>query len=173
MLPALYGTLRAPLFRSRRQTCSAAATGRQQSCCDIARALLTSGPFTAMKLIPDSVASAFAVSVLLQPGGPYSNTPLGGLTPSRVKVSACVRGHSTHSLSFCFVTVCPPMSDHLTDGVSMKTSRIAEGRMDASEAERSCRVSRGSTSSAGCEASHRLIATDPASRTRDERSAPT
>lgn len=31
---------------------------------------LTSGPLTAIKFIPDSVARAFAVKVLLHPGGP-------------------------------------------------------------------------------------------------------
>jgi hypothetical protein len=38
----------------------------------------TSGPFIAMKLRPDSVASALAISVLLQPGGPYSRIPFEG-----------------------------------------------------------------------------------------------
>ena len=33
---------------------------------------------TAMKLRPLSVARALAIIVLLQPGGPYNNTPLGG-----------------------------------------------------------------------------------------------
>ena len=32
--------------------------------------LNSSGPFTAMKLSPDSVASALAIIVLEQPGGP-------------------------------------------------------------------------------------------------------
>jgi hypothetical protein len=89
---------------------------------------LTSGPFTAMKFSPLSVAKAFAVIVLLHPGGPYNKTPLGASTPNLLKVSPCVNGHSTHSLSLAFTSSWPPMSDHRTVGVSTKTSRIAEGR---------------------------------------------
>ena len=43
--------------------------------------LNNSGPFTAMKLSPLSVASALAIRVLLQPGGPYIKIPLGGRIP--------------------------------------------------------------------------------------------
>ena len=43
--------------------------------------LNNSGPFTAKKLRPDSVANALAIKVLLQPGGPYKSTPLGGFIP--------------------------------------------------------------------------------------------
>jgi hypothetical protein len=42
-----------------------------------------------------SVASAFAMSVLEQPGGPYSSTPLGGEMPREAKSSGRCRGHST------------------------------------------------------------------------------
>ena len=35
-------------------------------------------PLTAKKFIPLSVATAFAINVLEQPGGPYNNTPFGG-----------------------------------------------------------------------------------------------
>ena len=45
--------------------------------------LNNSGPFTAKKLSPLSVASALATRVLLQPGGPYIRIPLGGRIPSR------------------------------------------------------------------------------------------
>lgn len=45
--------------------------------------LNSSGPFTAKKLSPLSVASALATRVLLQPGGPYIRIPLGGRIPSR------------------------------------------------------------------------------------------
>ncbi len=37
----------------------------------------SSEPFTARKFSPDSLATARASSVLLQPGGPYNSTPLG------------------------------------------------------------------------------------------------
>lgn len=45
--------------------------------------------------MPDSVASALAMSVLLQPGGPYSSTPRGGDMPILKKASGCLSGHST------------------------------------------------------------------------------
>ena len=64
---------------------------------------LTSGPFTAMKLTPLSVAHARTNRVLLQPGGPYSSTPLGARTPSLANASGWSSGHSTHSRSFCIV----------------------------------------------------------------------
>ena len=91
---------------------------------------LTSGPLTAIKFKPLSVASALAVMVLLHPGGPYSNTPLGASTPSRLNVSRWVRGHSTHSFNFRLIISCPPISVHRTEGVSTNTSRIVEGRID-------------------------------------------
>ena len=43
----------------------------------------------AMKFSPASFASALAISVLEQPGGPYSRMPLGGLILKRVKISGC------------------------------------------------------------------------------------
>jgi hypothetical protein len=51
--------------------------------------LHTSGPLTAIKLSPASVANAFAISVLLHPGGPYNSTPLGGRMPILAKASGC------------------------------------------------------------------------------------
>jgi hypothetical protein len=42
-----------------------------------------------------SVASAFAMSVLEQPGGPYRSTPLGGEMPREANSSGRCRGHST------------------------------------------------------------------------------
>jgi hypothetical protein len=49
----------------------------------------------ARKFIELSVASAFAMRVLEQPGGPYSSTPLGGEMPREAKSSGRCRGHST------------------------------------------------------------------------------
>ncbi len=48
-----------------------------------------SGPFTARKLREEEEAKAFAIRVLLQPGGPYKRMPLGGLIPRRRKASGC------------------------------------------------------------------------------------
>lgn len=44
--------------------------------------LATSGPFTEMKLVPDSLARALAMSVFPVPGGPYRRIPLPGSIPS-------------------------------------------------------------------------------------------
>ena len=44
---------------------------------------------TERKLSPLSVARAWAIMVLLQPGGPYSKTPRGGRIPRRE--NACGR----------------------------------------------------------------------------------
>ena len=44
--------------------------------------LATSGPFTEMKLVPDSLATALAMSVFPVPGGPYRRMPFPGLMPS-------------------------------------------------------------------------------------------
>jgi hypothetical protein len=43
--------------------------------------LSNSGPLTEMKLIPASLAMAFANKVLPQPGGPQSKTPEGLESP--------------------------------------------------------------------------------------------
>ena len=46
-----------------------------------------SGPLTAKKFSPLSEAKALARSVLLQPGGPNSKIPLGGLMPRFLNLS--------------------------------------------------------------------------------------
>jgi hypothetical protein len=46
----------------------------------------SSGPLTEMKFARDSLAIAFATSVLPHPGGPYSNTPTAGFTPNDIKL---------------------------------------------------------------------------------------
>jgi len=43
--------------------------------------LRSSGPLTEIKLIPASLATAFANRVLPQPGGPQSKTPAGVTSP--------------------------------------------------------------------------------------------
>ena len=55
-----------------------------------------SGPFTAIKFNPLSVANAFAISVLLQPGGPYIRMPFGG--SMFMRVNTCRK--DTTSLNF-------------------------------------------------------------------------
>jgi hypothetical protein len=48
----------------------------------------SSGPLMLMKLSLDYVAIAFAIIVLLHPGGPYSKIPLLGSIPNRVNLEA-------------------------------------------------------------------------------------
>lgn len=55
----------------------------------------TSAPDSGSSVAAAAVAAARARVVLQQPGGPWSNTPRGGRTPSRAKAAACCRGHST------------------------------------------------------------------------------
>ena len=86
-----------------------------------------SGPFTDMKFAPDSFATAFASKVFPVPGGPYNNIPFGGVTPILSNASGDFKGHSIISFNACFTSSRPPMSLHLTFGISTKTSLIAEG----------------------------------------------
>lgn len=48
-----------------------------------------------MKFNLDSVAIAFAIIVLLHPGGPYNSIPLLGSIPKRANLAAWVKGSST------------------------------------------------------------------------------
>jgi hypothetical protein len=43
---------------------------------------MISGPFIRKKKAPVSLATALAISVFPDPGGPYNKTPLGGFTPN-------------------------------------------------------------------------------------------
>jgi hypothetical protein len=73
----------------------------------------------------------------------------------------------------------PPMSEYRTGGVSRNTERIADGRMEGSDAARSSEVSFSckdllvANEDGGCKDSQRFIATVPASRTTALKSAPT
>mmetsp|Transcript_5623 Transcript_5623/g.9204 ORF Transcript_5623/g.9204 Transcript_5623/m.9204 type:complete len:249 (+) Transcript_5623:210-956(+) len=100
----------------------------------------SSGPLTARKFIPLSVASAFAISVLEQPGGPYSNTPRGGAIFIMTKSSGCKSGHSTTSRRDCFTDSIPPISPQRTSGTSMATSLMALGVTRPSALSKSCLV---------------------------------
>uniref|UniRef100_A0A2P2LBI8 Calmodulin-interacting protein 111 isoform X1 n=1 Tax=Rhizophora mucronata TaxID=61149 RepID=A0A2P2LBI8_RHIMU len=52
--------------------------------------LKSSGPFTARKFSLASEATARAMRVLLQPGGPNIKTPVGGRIPIRLNASWCL-----------------------------------------------------------------------------------
>eukprot|EP00732_Lithocolla_globosa_P007079 Lithocolla_globosa_v1_NODE_8663_length_795_cov_1.444595.p2 type:complete len:209 gc:universal NODE_8663_length_795_cov_1.444595:139-765(+) len=97
-----------------------------------------SGPLTAMKFRPDSVAKALAIRVFEQPGGPYRRMPLGGRMPMHWNSCGCWRGHSIASWSLCLASVWPPTSDHRTLGISNVISLIALGWISGSAEIRSC-----------------------------------
>mmetsp|Transcript_44226 Transcript_44226/g.126617 ORF Transcript_44226/g.126617 Transcript_44226/m.126617 type:complete len:219 (+) Transcript_44226:158-814(+) len=63
----------------------------------------SSGPLMETKFISVSVATAFAIMVFEQPGGPYSSTPRGGSMSMASKAQAWRMGHSTASLRASFV----------------------------------------------------------------------
>ena len=54
--------------------------------------LMSSGPLTDMKLIPDSLAIALASRVLPHPGGPAKRTPDGELNPNDLNCSGYLTG---------------------------------------------------------------------------------
>ena len=58
---------------------------------------MISGPLMRKKKAPVSFATALAMSVLPEPGGPYSKIPLGGLTPMVLNSVGWRRGNSTSS----------------------------------------------------------------------------
>jgi hypothetical protein len=76
----------------------------------------------AMKFMLDSVATALAIIVFEQPGGPYIKIPFGARIPKRVKASAWSRGHSTACWIFYLTSSYPPISDQYTLGISVTRS---------------------------------------------------
>ena len=50
------------------------------------------------KKAPVSLATALAIKVFPEPGGPYNKTPLGGLTPNVLNNCGCLNGNSIISL---------------------------------------------------------------------------
>eukprot|EP01080_Neovahlkampfia_damariscottae_P006631 gene6631-gene10214 len=59
---------------------------------------IISGPFINQKNAPVSLATALAIKVLPEPGGPYIKIPFGGLIPIALKRPGCLNGNSTISL---------------------------------------------------------------------------
>lgn len=47
---------------------------------------MISGPLIIKKKAPVSLATAFAIKVFPDPGGPHIKTPLGGFTPNVLKI---------------------------------------------------------------------------------------
>mmetsp|Transcript_45859 Transcript_45859/g.114023 ORF Transcript_45859/g.114023 Transcript_45859/m.114023 type:complete len:246 (+) Transcript_45859:2383-3120(+) len=81
--------------------------------------LSSSGPFTDRKLAPLSRATALASSVLPQPGGPWSSTPLLACRLNLLTNSGWFNGRSMASFSSSLTASSPPMSHQDTLGVSM------------------------------------------------------
>mmetsp|Transcript_5359 Transcript_5359/g.16900 ORF Transcript_5359/g.16900 Transcript_5359/m.16900 type:complete len:306 (-) Transcript_5359:660-1577(-) len=71
---------------------------------------MISGPLIKKKNAPVSFATARAISVLPDPGGPYSNTPRGGLTPKVLKRDGWRSGSSIISRIWAICLRQPPMS---------------------------------------------------------------
>ena len=71
---------------------------------------MTSGPLIRKKKAPVSAATARAMVVLPEPGGPYMSTPRGGGMPTAWKMDGWRSGSSTSSriCAICFLQ--PPMS---------------------------------------------------------------
>lgn len=73
---------------------------------------------TDIKLHPFAVEAALASIVLPVPGGPYKIIPDGGHMPSLWNIWGRSIGHTTVSISFCFIDLQPPMSDQATWGAT-------------------------------------------------------
>ena len=69
--------------------------------------LPSSEPMTRIKHASVRFATALAANVLPVPGGPYSNTPLGGSIPNWTKRSGWSMGSSRTSRSFWISSLLP------------------------------------------------------------------
>ncbi|CAL6335345.1 unnamed protein product [Bathycoccus prasinos] len=71
---------------------------------------MISGPLIKKKNAPVSFATALAIKVFPEPGGPYNKIPFGGFTPMVLNNCGCRNGNSTNSriCAICFLT--PPTS---------------------------------------------------------------
>merc|ERR1719347_2559594 len=87
----------------------------------------SSDPMTLIKQASVLLATALAHSVLPVPGGPYSNTPLGGSIPRFTNLSGWSRGVSTTSLSFSICSLHPPTSLYVTSGFSSTCIMVTVG----------------------------------------------
>mmetsp|Transcript_25123 Transcript_25123/g.99975 ORF Transcript_25123/g.99975 Transcript_25123/m.99975 type:complete len:306 (+) Transcript_25123:1398-2315(+) len=71
---------------------------------------MISGPLMRKKKAPVSFATARAIRVFPDPGGPYRRTPRGGLTPNVLKSDGCLSGSSIISRICAICLRQPPMS---------------------------------------------------------------
>lgn len=88
----------------------------------------SSGPLTARKFKPHSLANAFATRVLLQPGGPNNKRPFGGRIPNRTKSAArCKRKviRKSISISILFCKDCHNNAKEYNDYKLNKSANLA------------------------------------------------
>ena len=74
---------------------------------------------------PDSFATAFATSVLPQPGGPVSMMPDGRLSPNFANCFGFFIGAKIASDNCSRILSSAPISAHVTSGTVAKPSRFA------------------------------------------------
>ena len=100
-----------------------------------------SGPFTAKKFNPLSVANALAINVLEHPGGPYNKVPFGGERPRRENVSGCFKGNSILWRIWFIIFLFPPISLHFTLGIESNIPERFIGFIIESVWDKDCNVS--------------------------------
>mmetsp|Transcript_10383 Transcript_10383/g.34129 ORF Transcript_10383/g.34129 Transcript_10383/m.34129 type:complete len:250 (+) Transcript_10383:754-1503(+) len=86
--------------------------------------LIISGPLMRKKKAPVSFATARAMSVLPDPGGPYRRMPFGGLTPMVLKSCGWRSGSSTSSRICAICLRTPPTSSYPTSSSFSSSSRL-------------------------------------------------
>ena len=133
--------------------------------------LSNSGPLIGIKLTPHSLASALAISVFPQPGGPKSKTPLMGSWWACFSNSGQRSGHRTASVSRRLTSSNPPISAQVSVGL-MKVISLMEDGFISAKAALKCSIATsgfaGNKPSGSIPAKTRI----PASLQRPSRSAP-
>mmetsp|Transcript_74076 Transcript_74076/g.130738 ORF Transcript_74076/g.130738 Transcript_74076/m.130738 type:complete len:276 (+) Transcript_74076:1768-2595(+) len=85
---------------------------------------MISGPLIKKKNAPVSLATARAISVFPDPGGPYIKIPRGGLIPKFLNNWGCRKGSSTISLICAICLRHPPTSSYPTSFIFSSSSRL-------------------------------------------------
>ena len=82
-----------------------------------------------MKFALDSAATALARSVLPQPGGPHSSTPVGAEIPNFANFAGSLMGSQMAISSSSRTPASAPTSRHVVSGTVAKPSRLDDGVM--------------------------------------------
>mmetsp|Transcript_129858 Transcript_129858/g.183113 ORF Transcript_129858/g.183113 Transcript_129858/m.183113 type:complete len:256 (-) Transcript_129858:176-943(-) len=85
---------------------------------------MISGPLMRKKKAPVSLATARAIRVLPDPGGPYKSTPRGGFTPSVLNKDGWRSGSSIISRIWASWRRTPPISSYPTSFIFSSSSRL-------------------------------------------------